>query len=228
MKTLIYLFPLFLISCTVTQKVIYKTDDLSVQPSVRTYPIRVEVRILTDNRAHIDENKILFSDPRQTTLNGKKSCINSEQHYKPDSVVSQVSRMIAEHFNKARLFNLSFYNQSPYSGYYLTGTLNSFYGQQEFSTGALIGAQFGVVGAIATSGLKTPGKIIIEIADMKLYRKDGTLIKDLGNFYKEYEEDLPVDASCWCIYSNVNEKLKDFNSHLVEKIRTDLADVTFE
>jgi len=228
MKKLIFLLPLFLIACTVSQKITYKTSDLTSSNQINPIPIMVEIRILSDNRQQITDNKILFIEPRQTKLNGKKTCINSEQHYKKDSVVSQITRLLVEHFNKARLFNLTLYNQSNYSGYYLTGTLNSFYGEQEFSSGAAVGAQFGLIGALATSGIKTPGKITIEIADIKLFKKDGTLIKDFGNFYKEYAEDLKADGYCWCIYANINEKLKDFNSHLAEKIRTDLAGTKFE
>ena len=123
---------------------------------------------------------------------------------------------------------MSFYNESQYSDYYLTGTLNSFYAEQEFSAGAAVGASFGLLGAIATAGIKTPGKIIIDISDLKLYKKDGTLVKDFGNFYKEYEGDFKADASCWCAYWNANLMLKDFNTYLIEKIRTDMTGVELE
>ncbi len=228
MKKLLFLLPVFLFGCTVYQKISYQTNDLSVLQTVKTIPIMVEVRILADNRAQIGDNKVLFTAPQKTELEGKSVCINSEQHYKKDSVVSQITRMMVDHFNKARLFKLTFYNQSNYGNYYLTGTLNSFFGEQEFSSGALVGAQFGLIGALATAGIKTPGKVTIEIADLKLYKKDGILVKDLGNFYKEYKEDYKADGYCWCMYWNINEKLKDFNSHLAEKIRTDLADIKFE
>ena len=228
MKKLLFLLPLFMIGCTVYQKVSYPMNDLSADQSVKPIPIMVEVRILTDHRSQISDNNILFSAPQKTVLGGKTVCINSEMHYKKDSVVSQITRMMADHFNKARLFNFAFYNQSNYSEYYLTGTLNSFYGEQNFSSGALVGAQFGLIGALATAGIKTPGKVTIEVADLKLYKKDGILIKDLGNFYKEYKDDYKADGYCWCMYLNINEKLKDFNSHLAEKIRTDLAEVKFE
>ena len=120
---------------------------------------------------------------------------------------------------------MSFYNQSQQSNYYLTGTLNSFYCEQEFSTGAAIGASFGLIGALATAGIKTPGKIIIDISDLKLYKKDGNLVKDFGNFYKEYKDDFKADANCWCAYWNANQMLKDFNTHLIEKIRNDLTGI---
>jgi len=228
MKKIFFLLPLILMGCTISQKITYQTDDLSVPTSVKPIPIMVEVRILVDNRLQVQDNKVLFSDPRNTNINGKASCINSEKHYKKDTVAREITKLIAEHFNKLRVFSLTYYNQNSYCGYYLTGTLNSFYGEQAFSRGAMVGAQFGLIGALATAGIKTHGKIVIEIADIKLYKKDGTLLKDFGNFYKEYNDDMSADAYCWCIYRNINEKLKDFNSHFAEKIRTDLAEIKFE
>lgn len=225
MKNLLLLALLFLIGCTVNQKIVYKTDDLSASQTVMPIPAMVEVRIFEDNRVNIEENGILFNNPRQMKLNGKQTCINSEKHYKKDTVVNQISKIMVDHFNKARLFSMSFYNQSQHSNYYLTGTLNSFYCEQEFSTGAAIGASFGLIGALATAGIKTPGKIIIDISDLKLYKKDGNLVKDFGNFYKEYKDDFKADANCWCAYWNANQMLKDFNTHLIEKIRNDLAGI---
>src|SRR3546814_21097943 len=61
-----------------------------------------------------------------------------------------ITRLIAEHFNRVRLFDLTFYNQNLPGGYYLTGNLNRFYAEQKFSTGALVGSQFGLIGALAT------------------------------------------------------------------------------
>ncbi len=228
MRKLLFLTPLFLIGCTISQKIVYKTDDLQTPQTVKPIPAKVEVRIFEDNRAQIEENAVLFNNPRQLKLNGKQTCINSEKHYKKDTVVNQLSKIMVDHFNKARLFSMSFYKESQYSDYYLTGTLNSFYAEQEFSTGAAVGASFGLVGALATAGIKTPGKIIIDISDLKLYKKDGTLVKDFGNFYKEYKEEFKADASCWCAYWNANLMLKDFNTYLIEKIRTDMTGVELE
>lgn len=228
MRKLVCLIPFILFGCTVTQRIVYKIDKLPFTTQSNTIPIFVDVRILNDNRAQVKENSILFTDPHSTKLNGKTTCINSEKHYKKDSVSVQMTRIMVEHFNKAKLFKLTFCNNSSVSSYYLTGSINYFYGEQGFSTSAAVGAQFGLLGALATSGAKTPGKIIIDISDIKLFKNDGTLVKDLGDFYKEYKEDLSADAYCWCIYNNINEKLKDYNTHLIEKIRTDLADIKFD
>jgi hypothetical protein len=61
----------------------------------------------------------------------------------------------------------------------------------------------------------------------KHFRKDSVLIKDFGNFYKEYKDDFPVDLDCWCIYRNINDKLEEFNTELIEKIRNDMWSVIY-
>lgn len=228
MKKLLYLLPLFFVACSVSQKITYSIDDIEYNQANKPIPALVEVRILEDNRANIEENNILFLNPRQVRIDKTNKCINSEKHYSKESVVSQVSKMMVDHFNKARLFNMAFHDKNDFSKYYLTGTLNSFYGEQEYSKGAAIGSQFGLIGALATSGIKTSGKIVIDISDLKLFKKDGTLVKDFGNFYKEYEDEFKADGYCWCIYWNTNDMLKDFNTHLVGKIRNDMDGVVLE
>jgi len=208
-------------------------------------PISVNFHILSDNRANIEENKILFTAPHMVAIDGKGFCFNSEQYYRKDSVVTQISRLFVKHANKVKLFTQTSLNESISSGYYLTGALNTFYGKQEYPTatntitttdnnaanvavaGALLG---GIVGGLMESSayeIKTPGKIIIEISDLKLFRNNGILVKDFGGFSQEYKGYFRVDGNCGCIYENVNVMLKDFNAKLIEKIREELVGEEF-
>jgi hypothetical protein len=203
-------------------------------------PISVNFHILSDNRAKVEDNKILFTGRRVVEIDGKSFCFNSEKHYRKDSVVTQISRLFVKHANKVKLFTQTSLNENVGNGYYLTGTLNSFYGEQRFSgastagntvgiiTGALVGGLVGglIIGGIVgglTSNAKSTGKIVIEISDLKLFRNDGTLVKDFGSFFQEYKGDFREDGSYWCIYENVNVMLKDFHAKLIEKIREELA-----
>jgi hypothetical protein len=139
---------------------------------------------------------------------------------------TKITQLLVEHMNKAQLFANVSYNTGFGSDYYLTGNLTNFYGEQEFSTEAVIGSMFGLMGALATANLTTPGVIIIEISDLKLFRRDDdALIKNFGSFYREYQGDFKVDADCWCIYRNMNQKLKDFNTELIEMIRAELLNI---
>jgi hypothetical protein len=212
-------------ACTPSRYIVYSVNNITIPASLETIPINVDIKTLTDNRANIEENKILFTSQREASINHKTVCINAEKHYNKEPVVNQITQLLFKHINKARLFTNANINDTISSDYYLTGTLNSFYGEQDYSVGAAVGAQFGLIGALATANLKTPGKIMIEISDLKLFRKDGTLVMEFGDFSKEYKDNFPADAYCWCIYETINVKLKDFNAQLIEKIRYELLDV---
>ena len=100
--------------------------------------------------------------------------------------------------------------------------MRNFYGTQNFSTKAAIGAQFGLIGAVATAGVKTEGKIIFEINDVKIYDKNNQIIKTIESFKREYEGDFPADAYCWCIFQNVNTKLKEYFSEFITTVETEI------
>jgi hypothetical protein len=208
-------------------------------------PISVNFHILTDNRDNVEDNKILFASSHMVAIDGKGFCVNSELYYRKDSVVAQISRLFVKHANKVKLFSQTSLNEDIGNGYYLTGTLNSFYGKQEYPTatntitttdnnatnvavaGALLG---GVVGGLMESSaysINTPGTIIIEMSNLKLFRNNGALVKDFGSFFQEYKGFFRVDGNCGCIYENVNVMLKDFNAKLLEKIREELAGEEF-
>jgi hypothetical protein len=221
MKKLIFLLPIFLISCAINQKITYPVSNIATSQQVETIPISVEMKILVDNRANLKENEVLFTKLR----NYKYLCFNSERHYKKETVVSQITQLLLRHFNQAKLFTHTSYNDTIGGDYYLTGTLTSFYGEQGYSVEAAVGAMFGLIGALATANATTPGRIVIEISDLQLFRKDGTLVKDFGDFYKEYKGEFPADKDCWCIYRNMNTMLKDFNTQLIEKLRVDLLNI---
>jgi len=207
---------------------------------VETLPISVNFHILSDNRSNIANNKILFYERHFVIAFDKKTCINSEMHYHKDSVVTQISRLFVKHANKVKLFTKTNLNENIGNEYYITGALNSFYGEQEAPTatntinatgnsgnntvvaGALLGGVLGSLIESSASDIRTPGKVIIEISDLKLFRNNGTLVKDFGSFFQEYKGYFREDGTCWCIYENVNVMLKDFNAKLIEKIREEL------
>lgn len=220
-KSFFLFIPLFVISCSINQKIVYRTDNLPLLSS--TIPITVSIKELSDERNISSKNLLLFENSRQTWVDKKTVCINSEKHYTKEAVTLQISRQIAEHFDKIKLFQqTTFAGDSIKADYYITGSLSYFYGLQDFSTAAAIGAQFGLIGALATSGATTPAEIIIEIKNIALYDNNGNLIQDFGTYRKEYSEELSADAYCWCIYGNINQKLQDFNDGLANKIRNEI------
>jgi len=224
-KLYILIIPIIFASCTANQKIAYKTNDIQAAP--RSIPISVCIKELSDIRQDGSENSLLFEENRVYKGALQKLCINSEKHYKNETVTLQVSRQIAEHFQKANLFNKTTFEDDSQIDYYITGKLSYFYGVQDFSNAAATGRAFGLIGALATMNTKSNAEIIIEIKDIALYDKDGVLVKEIGDFRKDYSGELRVDADCWCIYNNINDKLKEFNDDLMELIRTELQNANY-
>ena len=222
-KFFFLLVPMFFISCSMNQKIVYKTDNIPALSN--SIPITVSVKEFSDERKNNSINLLFFENGRKTKYDEKTVCINSEQHYKKETVTLQISRQIAEHFDKIKLFQQTTFADDNQTDYYLTGSLSYFYGIQDFSTTVAVGSQFGLIGALATSGIKTPAEIIIEVKDIALYDKNGNLVQDFGTYRKDYSEELRADAYCWCIYGNINQKLQDFTDGLAEKIRNEFRNI---
>jgi hypothetical protein len=223
-KKFFFLFiPVFFMCCSANQKIAYKTDNIPALSN--SIPITVSIKEFSDERKNNSENLLLFENGRQTKHDKKTVCINSEKHYKKETVTLQISRQIAEHFDKIKLFRQTTFADNSQTDYYLTGSLSYFYGVQNFSTSAAVGSHFGLIGALATSGAKTPAEITIEVKDIALYDKNGNLVQDFGTYRKDYSEELHADAYCWCIYGNINQKLHDFTNGLAEKIKTEFRDI---
>jgi phenylpyruvate tautomerase PptA (4-oxalocrotonate tautomerase family) len=221
--TIILGLAIFFTSCTINKAITYQTKDIQRKQDEKLSNIILNIEEFADKRNEISDNEIFYTNPRQSKINGQQVCINSERHYKKSPASRQISNMLVEHLKKRNSFKTVVLNKKDTADYYISGNLTHFYGKQGFSTAAAAGAQFGLIGAVATAGAKTKGKIIFEIADLKIYDKNNQFVKDLGTFKKEYEGEFHADAYCWCIFDNVNAKLKDYFTELITTIETELT-----
>lgn len=224
MKRKILLFGLvaILTSCKINKPIAYKTKDVQSNTDDKLSKIILDIEEFSDKRKDNANNDIFYTKPKQCKLNGRQVCINSEQHYKKHPVTKQFSGMLVEHLKTRNSFKTVVLNKKDTADYYIVGNLTSFYGKQDFSTAAAVGAQFGLIGAVATAGATTEGKIIFEITDLKIYDKNNQIVKDIGTFKKEYEGDFSADAYCWCIFDNVNLKLKEYFTELITTIEAEI------
>jgi len=215
MKNLVFCFcVLVMVSCKPAQKIAYNTDKLQAM-NMSNINLSLSVQTFEDIRSQSETNATHFAAKQwQTKINGEQSCINSEVLYKTP-VTEQMTVIFAQHLAKKIPQIRVFTNQKEHADYYLEAKVKHFYGIQKFSSAAAVGAQFGLIGALATAGAKTHGTIIIELTDIKVFDKQNNLIATVGDFRKEYEGDFSADANCYCIYQNVNLKLSEFNDELI-------------
>lgn len=185
------------------------TYDLTTVPRAQGGRLAstLDIEVLADRRASEPPNRILFENDSSATVKGEALCLNSESGYEPSTVAHQISELIRAHIEKRGKFKEVLMNQKEVADYHLTGTLRSYYGSQAQSGPAKVGAMFGLVGALATMNLTTPGTVRIELVNLQLVRKDGSVVAQLPDISEVVEGDLHVDANCVMIYSNVDERL---------------------
>ena len=99
--------------CTPTREITYNINSIQPVPSLEsvsviTRGLTLSIEPFGDIRQTIPENGILFVRERETTLNEKDYCINSEEHYKKNSVPYQVAKIMARHFNNSRYAKVRF------------------------------------------------------------------------------------------------------------------------
>jgi len=222
MKKLMFCFCVLLIaSCKPAQKIVYSTDKLRAM-EIPSTNLSLSVQTFEDIRSQSEINAAHFAAKQwQTKINGEQSCINSEVLYKT-SAVEQMTAIFTQHLAKKIPQISVFTNQKEHTDYYLEAKVKHLYGIQKFSTAAAVGAQFGLIGALASAGAKTRGTIIIELIDIKVFDKQNNLIATIGDFRKEYEGEFPADANCLCIYRNINQKLSEFNEELISLLSMEI------
>jgi hypothetical protein len=194
-------------------------DDIQPERTSRLSDYVLDIQKFRDVRESIDENRILFSQPRQTKTDGVSSCINSEEHYEKGTVGTQISTTISDHLKKKGIFKSVTFDKKETADFYLTGTIKRLYSRQEFSTSAVVGAQFGLIGALLTANATTPGLVDIEFSDLTIFDKSGRVAGKLGPLRETFKEDFPVNAYCWSAYWNMSEKLRIAVDRLADRIR---------
>ncbi len=216
---------ILLSGCAIKQKIKYSIDDIQPQKNEILSKKKLNINLFEDIRNQFPENKFLFEKSRETKINGEQVCINSEEHYATETIPMQISKMIAAHLNKRGAFGEVVAYGEGNADYRLTGKIKRFYAKQAFSmTKQVIEASFGLIGALATAGIITPVEVEIIITDIKLYGRDGKLIKTLNDIEGKFNGNERVDSDCWSPYFLINREFKNVVKNLAIQVEEALVD----
>ena len=207
-----------IIACTPTKQITYKTSDIDSRRDSISVDKILAIQLFEDERSSIASNDTLFQNKRIYENEHGKFCINSEKNYSSEKIPLQVSKALEMHFFETRIFR-RVRSGTDNGDFILTGKITRLFGKQGFSKSAATGAQFGLIGALATAGIKTDGLIRITLSDLKLTEKSSGIVYKLDQIDMQFEGEFKVDGYCWSIYENVNQKLKEaIDSRLVPSI----------
>lgn len=212
----------FMMGCKVNKPIKYKLKNIEANSEKSLSELVFDVEYFLDKRNETIDNMILFANPRNTKIDGVNACVNSERHYKKSPVTVQLVEALNKHLIKRNTFKRALVNKKDSADFYITASLFQFSSKQVLSSAAVVGAQFGLIGALATANAKTYGKVVIELRDIKLFNRKHELLKDIGKFRREYEGDFHADANCWCAFDNINAKLREYNTEFINLIEKEI------
>lgn len=203
----------------------YNVNDIRPVAATR---LTVDLRVhpFSDVRRTVPANAVLFGDTNEPKIDGKRHCVNGEKYYEPGAAGGEVSEAIVAHLARRGLVRSVTVASKGTPAYALKGSVRSLYGVQEYHVGSAIGAGFGAIGAAATAGNKSRGKVLVELTDLSLLDPTGHEVKKLEPISVMLEGALPIDAYCWATYDNVNVQLRFAVEKLAVEVEQALAALT--
>jgi hypothetical protein len=188
----------------------------------------ISIETLKDLRREKGENPAMFTNGRGAKIDGKNLCINGEKEYQDPGVSESIAAVMVSHFSQRGAFQSVLLHAGNQADYTLTADLERFYGAQGFSISAVVGTQFGLIGALMTAGVTTNAVIHVKFSGIRLIGRNGTLVKTIDDIEENVNEPLSVDANCWAIYTHVNETLKRTVDKLAEAVEKALLAEQFQ
>lgn len=206
--------------CTITQPVKYDLKDVSKVSQVSPYAgYTLSIREFKDMRQPAaKEGK--WNAPATVQRNNAAWFYNSADHYKNGAVAPSVGEMMAKHLEMAGVFKSVCFNcdAAAKTDLILEGKIARFDGFKQSSTAAKAGTYFGLVGVLATAGVKSKYEAATVLSDLKLMKADGTVIWQGSSDGSIQGEDY-ADAAGWSVYAKANESLKKAVEALIVKLR---------
>lgn len=220
LKTAVCLFIIFLASGCVKQPIAYQLNDISKIEGSSFAPFTIAVAEFKDVRQIHKEEKSWFKEDRITSRNGNDWYFNNQDYYKDKIISPWISEMIVKHVDQSGIFkNAKLQSDASDADYILEGAIQRFEGFKEPSLAARIGAQFAVIGALATLGVKSRYEGTTVLIDVKLKKRDSDNVLWNGTVEGKVEGEDYADAYGWSAYQKANESLKVAVNQLIEKLK---------
>lgn len=225
MNRLIMFATVFLATgCAVTQPIKYSVEDIrSEKISLSQTKVRIEPVIDSRNNASSPSIAVTSSE-NKTTYQGKMICVNSENHYDSGKVSAQITDMLIAHIRK-KYPDVVLVSNNEQADVIVSSDIETLSAFQEASGAALIGAQFGLIGALMTANVTSKGEIEINFGRTVFKNRVGHVLSEIEPVQKKWSGEFSVDAYCFSPYRNVNEKLKMAIDELVEKMVSELKKI---
>jgi len=123
--------------------------------------------------------------------------------------------MIVKHIDQSSIFkSAKLQSDLSDSDYTLEGAIQRFEGFKEPRLATKVGAQFGLIGALATMGVKSRYEGTTVFIDVQLKKRSSDEVIWSGTVEGKVEGEDYADAYGWSAYQKANESLKVAVNHL--------------
>lgn len=206
----------FASGCAPRQSIKYSMDDVTGLNNSPFAQSTLVLKTFGDHRKPLETDCKKF-DVSTVRKNEKLYYYNCDNHYKSDSIARDITKVVAEHINKSKLFREVVLEDIPPSSaeYLLMGNITKFDGLKQFSVGSVVAAQFGLLGALVNLAIDSNYEATTVLDGLQLVRlKDNTVLWK-GDVTGHIEGADMADAYGWTSYHKANQSLKEANSKLV-------------
>jgi len=213
-----------------SQPITYSLDDIPKAVNSPFTSNTLGVEAFEDVRENIPVKqawyKSFYKERRITHRGGKGWWFNDDQEYKNKCVAPGITEMIVKHLNRSGLFHSVTLKEKARSDtdYILQGGIKTFEGYKEKSVAAQIGAQFGLIGALATSGVTSQYEATTVLNNVKLIRRDSQETIWQGVIEGKIEGEDYADAQGFSAYTKANISLKEAVNQLIDELKETTAE----
>ncbi len=202
-----------------SQPITYSLDDIPRAVNSPFADNTLGVETLEDVREP-SKRPPWYEEQRITQREGKDWWFNDDREYKNKCVAPWITEMVVKHLNQSGLFHSVTLKEKAKSDtdYILQGEIKKFEGYKAKSIAAQIGAQLGLIGALATAGVTSQYEATTVFNNVKLIRRDSQETIWQGVIEGKIEGDDYADAYGWSAYAKANESLKEAVNQLIDKL----------
>lgn len=208
-----------LAACMPRQAIKYSMDDVTILSASPFEKAILAVKSFEDSRKPLTTDCPKM-DVSQIKKGDKSFYYNCDNFYKTDSVTREITGMIVSHLKQSHIFKEVLLVDTPPSNadYLLTGKVSRFDGLKERSVGAVVAAQFGLLGALVNLARDNAYEGTTVFDDVRLISlKDNSVIWN-SNIIGHIEGSDTVDPYGWSCYWKANLSLKEANTNLLNSL----------
>jgi len=220
-QTLVILgFIILFCSCATNQKIIYNLDDVLNYTNSPFKDFTLSIMEYQDIREKPEGLKIQAGGPGIVKTDSIVWYFNSDNNYKNDIISPWITEVIVKHLEASGLFkSVQVNNGEISSDLIMDGKIKIFDSYKERDMSTMVGQQFGLIGALATAGVKSKYETTCLLIEINIKRvKDNSIIWSGEVGAELYGEDY-ADPYGWSAYQKANEALKQSIEQLVEKLQ---------